>query len=272
MPANTKEKRIPIVEMFGPVFEGEGAVIGHQTMFIRFGLCDSSCKRCDSKHAVDPQMVKQLAKWMTQKEIIQAVLAHPSHIKTITFSGGNPAIHELGDVVDALSLAGYKIIVETQGTKHPTWLRRVDHVVLSPKSPGMGEKFDPKVFIEFMRLVVGKSCVEYSIKIVVFTNQDLEFAVGVTSILEEISANNLLLRSDWRERFYLSLGNPNPPVFSIGENTAVINDSLSNNALVEKLLKVYNILSDEILKDPRLSHVKFLPQLHVLCYGNETGR
>lgn len=272
-PAGKKRsvKKIPVIELFGPTIEGEGAVIGKQTMFLRTGLCDYACSACDSMHAVNPQMVKQLANWMTQEEIVQAVLKDtPKHIKTITFSGGNPAIHNLTYLTHELQQRGFEIVVETQGTKHPEWLHLVDHLVISPKSPGMGTAFDPQVFETFMSYILG-SDVEYSIKIVVFTNQDLEFAVGIAGLLDKIF-EEAALSPDWKDRFYLSQGNPVPPVFSIGENGEVINDSPANNALVEKLLKEYNNLSGEILKDPRLSFARFLPQLHVLIWGNETGK
>lgn len=270
-PAGKAGKKIPVVELFGPTIEGEGAVIGTPTMFIRFGLCDYKCTKCDSMHAVDPTMVKALANWMTQDEILVAILEKtPKHIKTITFSGGNPAIHNLEHLVDELHSKGFKIVVETQGTKAPKWLHKIDHLVISPKSPGMTNEFDAEVFTGFVHTILLADLlgsINYSIKVVVFTAQDLEFAVGVAGLLESTEI------AEWQDHFYLSLGNPHPPVFGIDEESGVvINDSPSTNALVEELLKSYNTLSEEILKDPRLSFAKFLPQLHVLCYGNETER
>src|SRR5665213_49268 len=92
-----REKKIPVVEMFGPTIEGEGALIGTQTFFIRFGLCDYKCKKCDSMHAVDPQIVKSTADWATQDEIFESFKRFQEqkapHIHNVTFSGGNPAIH-----------------------------------------------------------------------------------------------------------------------------------------------------------------------------------
>lgn len=279
-PVAKKEKRIPVVEMFGPTIEGEGAVIGTPTMFIRFGLCDYKCTRCDSVHAVDPLMVKALAKWLTLDEIFTDMIKmKPAHIKTITFSGGNPAIHALGPLVEKFQSAGLKIVVETQGTKVPEWLRTVDHLVISPKSPGMGEQFDPKVFSTFMENALlahnqdnwSYNQDNWSIKIVIFTNQDLEFAVGVAGELEKL-AKYLPALCNWEDNFYLSLGNPFPPQFSLSVEGEVTNDGLSNKALVEELLSLYNTLSEEILKDPRLGFAKFLPQLHVLVWGNETEK
>jgi len=272
-------KKVPVVELFGPTIEGEGHLIGTQTMFIRFGLCDFKCKKCDSMHAVDPALVKVLAAWRTCAEIMDDLLAfqartNSTHIKAVTFSGGNPAIHDLTDLVDLLKDNGYKIFVETQGTKHPDWLNTVDHVVVSPKAPGMGETFDPGVFQEFMGALLS-TYTSLSVKIVVFTNQDLEFAAGVAGLLGDIADPELgFILAD---SFYLSLGNPLPPVFAMildpeDGKPSIAQDDRDAKALVGELLSRYNILSVEIMKDDRLAFAKFLPQLHVLVWGNETGK
>lgn len=275
-----KDKRIPVVEIFGPTIEGEGAIIGIQTMFIRFGLCDYACKMCDSKHAVEPKLVKALAAWRTQREIFDDMMElleqkRATHIQHITFSGGNPAIHDLTELVELFKAAGKKIIVETQGTKHPKWLARVDHLVISPKSPGMGEEFSPDVFYEFLEHTVTTG-VDYSIKIVIFSAQDIEFAAGVACLLHD------MLGYVWQKQFFLSLGNPLPPTFAAvaqfadnGEDDGqMIVDTRATTkiALVEELISRYNLLSAEIMKDSRLAFARFLPQLHVLMWGNETGK
>ena len=42
-----------VVEIFGPTIQGEGALIGEPTVFVRTGGCDYRCSWCDSLHAVD---------------------------------------------------------------------------------------------------------------------------------------------------------------------------------------------------------------------------
>ena len=44
---------IRISEIFGPTIQGEGALIGQPTVFVRTGGCDYRCSWCDSLHAVD---------------------------------------------------------------------------------------------------------------------------------------------------------------------------------------------------------------------------
>ena len=44
---------IRISEIFGPTIQGEGALIGQPTVFVRTGGCDYRCSWCDTLHAVD---------------------------------------------------------------------------------------------------------------------------------------------------------------------------------------------------------------------------
>ena len=259
---------------------------------------------CDSMHAVDPSMVKALAAFRTQEEIFVALKEHTEkhssqHVKNVTFSGGNPAIHDLTELCQMLKADGWRIFVETQGTKHPDWFQYVDEVVCSPKSPGMGEAFELNVFEEFVQFVGQLSLsfpVELSIKIVVFSAQDLEFAVGVAQVARRawgwgIDDYDGVASDAWIENnFFLSLGNPYPPQFglTVNEETSKLavvqdfdypelgvennNDQTNKNTLASTLLNHYNQLCEEIMKDPRLGFAKFLPQLHVLVYGNEAGK
>jgi len=304
------DKKIPVVELFGPTIEGEGKLIGTQTHFIRFGLCDYKCRKCDSMHAVEPSMVKALAAFRTQEEIFAALKEHAEthnsqHVKNVTFSGGNPAIHDLTELCVLLKADGWKIFVETQGTKHPSWFGLCDEIVCSPKSPGMGEAFEAKVFEEFVQHVAELGTVygvDLSIKVVVFSAQDLEFAVGVADLARRAFAAGAsdydgAISEHWlHNNFFLSLGNPYPPQFGLdvvdgkmavvqGFDYPELNEHVDaqpgsandykateKNTLASVLLNHYNQLCEEIMKDPRLGFAKFLPQLHVLVYGNEAGK
>ena len=45
---------IRVSEIFGPTVQGEGALIGKPTVFVRTGGCDFRCSWCDTLHAVLP--------------------------------------------------------------------------------------------------------------------------------------------------------------------------------------------------------------------------
>ena len=64
-----KMSKIPVMEIFGPTIQGEGAVIGQKTMFVRTAGCDYSCSWCDSSFTWDGSRSKMQIKQMDAEEI-----------------------------------------------------------------------------------------------------------------------------------------------------------------------------------------------------------
>lgn len=245
------------MEIFGPTVQGEGSVIGQQTFFIRFGACDYKCTMCDSMHAVDPIQVHKNAHWMKQDEIFARLCEFReesrSPVSWVTLSGGNPAIHDLYDLCDKLVRNRWFIAVETQGTLAPGWLHNVDVLTVSPKSPGMGEKFDAEVFEEFLHRFRGHKGL--AVKIVVFKQEDLDFAGRIVLQCRRHSV--------FSDKIYLSQGNPYPPHIKTLHS--------SNEVLWAKLRTQYLHLLPKVMADSLLAQVKFLPQWHVWLWGNKQG-
>lgn len=258
----TKEKKIPVVEIFGPTIQGEGPLAGSKTMFVRFGGCDYRCTKCDSLHAVLPQAVKKHARRMTQQEIfveLQEVMAKTG-TRWVTLSGGNPCMWDLAELQSALQASGCYTAVETQGTLCPDWLKRANMVVISPKSPGMGEKFETERFGNFIETLRGRAMM--ALKVVIFSQIDIDFALHVGELGLEKDAIPRGMR-------FMSVGNPYPPKMSHSFDAEM---NLSHSELVAQLLKEYRLNIEDMVKDPRIEDWKFLPQIHVLVYGNEPGR
>jgi 7-carboxy-7-deazaguanine synthase len=263
-PKIKKPKKIPIVEIFGPTIQGEGSVIGYQTTFVRFGGCDYRCEKCDSLHAVLPELVKANATYMTTPELIKAVEAKQGHTEWITLSGGNPCMWDLTDFVEhfygkydaqkGMVVKEKLIAVETQGTVWRDWLYNCDVVTVSPKGPGMGEKFEPDKFEVFVRNL--NSHAGFAVKIPCFEQRDLELAVEIMQTWPQT-----------KNRMFLSVGNYNPP--EVDADTGKI---ISQQDLTSACLTSYRLLLDDVLSDPRLSSVRILPQMHVLLWGNQLGR
>lgn len=279
-------KKLPVMEIFGPTIQGEGKMIGVRTSFIRFGLCDYECKMCDSMHAVDPLRVKANARWIVPEQIanelgvVHGILkedkeggfayAGQQNCDWVTFSGGNPCIHDLSELIQRIRgfdvlVDSYrqriKIAVETQGTLLPDWLAWCDVITVSPKSPGMGEKFEQNKFMEFvLRFKHHKG---FNVKIVVFSQQDLEFAKHINGIMRDEGLH---------DQMYLSLGNPYPPGLE-DKLMPAVNDmeaGFRNDSLKLELLRQYRELYEmDISKIPELSNVIYLPQLHVLAWANK---
>lgn len=266
-----KVKKLPVMEIFGPTLQGEGAMIGVRTMFIRFGLCDYKCKMCDSMHAVDPLRVKANAHWMTPAEINDELYEKMrssdggKHTEWITLSGGNPCIHDLTELL--MRLRGWdilvgepKIAVETQGTLLPDWLHMCDVITVSPKSPGMGEQFEQDKFIRFVMQF--KHHPGFNVKVVVFSAMDIEWAKSI---------NGIMLDEGLGDKMYLSLGNPFPPGKEADHEAVRDEMTSTNDDLKLRLLENYRQLTEDLLQDPFMSNVKFLPQMHVLTYANKMG-
>lgn len=256
-------RRYNVTEIFGPTIQGEGIVAGTKTMFIRFAGCDYRCEKCDSLHAVIPEAIKKSSTMMTADEIMVPLFAAKvaSGVEWVTLSGGNPCMWEISDLCTMLKLADFKISLETQGTLIPKWLGACDVVTISPKSPGMGEKFEPAKFEKFLQMCTVTSPGTVSLKVVIFSNQDLEFALEVRELFRKYYKYSAI---------YLSLGNPYPPKLDDEFNMVEdVPDRAEGWDLRLELLKDYEVLAEEICQDPRFTDFRFLPQLHVLVWQNK---
>ncbi len=229
-----REKPFPVVEIFGPVLQGEGAMIGHQTLFVRFGYCDSRCRWCDSLYAVLPEQVRENATQMTVGSIRERLDVLNPHTPWVTISGGNPVLHDLSALVAELHASGRKIAVETQGTVYRDWLADCEVVTVSPKPPSSGMETNVEQLGRFLRLP------NANLKIVVFDDADFAYAIAVRERYPDVA-------------LYLQVGN------SVGTDDTA--------ALLARL----DWLSQKTLAEPALRDAVVLPQLHVLLYGNRRG-
>jgi organic radical activating enzyme len=91
-------------------------------VFVRLSGCNLACPFCDTDH--------RAGRPMTAEELVQAVRAE-GPCKRVCLTGGEPLLQADRELVDALHLAGYKIHLETNGTRPVP--EGVDWVTLSPK-------------------------------------------------------------------------------------------------------------------------------------------
>ena len=105
--------------------QGEGFHTGKAAYFIRLGGCDVGCTWCDVKDSWDAAKHPL----MSTAEIVGHAAKHKGVIAVIT--GGEPAMHNLTALCDALHRAGFKTHIETSGA-HPL-SGTLDWVTLSPK-------------------------------------------------------------------------------------------------------------------------------------------
>src|SRR3954454_11432523 len=105
----------PVIEIFGPTIQGEGAEAVLSTPFVLFGGCDYRCSWCDTMYAVDPAAVRATAERLSDDAIVERLDKLGGAPPWVTLSGGNPALHQLGGLVSALHERGLLVAAETQG-------------------------------------------------------------------------------------------------------------------------------------------------------------
>lgn len=171
---------IPIIEIFGPTLQGEGALAGQTTHFIRTGGCGYRCSWCDTMYAVDPKQVKAIRIMMTPRNIVEKIKSL-GHAPWVTLSGGDPCLHKrMGELIVGLHRAGYRISVETQGQFWQDWLLQINQVTISPKPPSSGMETDWEQ-LDFIVNRITHSLQwahndrELTLKIVVFDALDLDY-------------------------------------------------------------------------------------------------
>jgi 7-carboxy-7-deazaguanine synthase len=229
-------KTLPVSEIYGPVCQGEGALIGRPTVFVRLGGCDYRCSWCDSLYAVLPKYVNEWTR-MTAGDIVEGVLAL-GPCRHVTLSGGNPAIHDLFDLLVGFDNAGVRTAIETQGTMPKWWLKQIDDVTLSPKpfSSGNMTEFGPGSALS--------KCIEIApqsiLKVVAFTPEDYAYARAVHAQYPSTP-------------FYLQAGT------NVGVATR------------DDLCDALNHWQQTVLADPLMQDVAVLPQLHAVLKGHARG-
>lgn len=128
-PSPQDPQAYPIVETFHSI-QGEGVWTGSNAFFIRLGGCDVGCPWCDTKHSWPQHRHPQRG----IPELISEVLAARPHLVILT--GGEPLLHNLDPLTQALREAGQRIHLETSGS-HPLLGQRgwdqFDWITLSPK-------------------------------------------------------------------------------------------------------------------------------------------
>ena len=235
----TRVPPLRIAEIFGPTIQGEGALIGEPTVFVRAGGCDYRCSWCDSLHAVDSAYRDSWAAMTTVEVWAEVMRLSGGHPLTVSISGGNPAIQDFGPLIATGQAQGYRFALETQGSVARDWFAALDTLVLSPKPPSSGETVDWEVFAE----CVARGPEGTVMKIVVFDAADYAFARAAHDRHPELA-------------LYLQPGNPevDPEV------------PVDPQALADRLLWLTETTMADRWFAPRI-----LPQLHVLIWGNRRG-
>ena len=229
---------IRISEIFGPTIQGEGALIGQPTVFVRTGGCDYRCSWCDTLYAVESKYRKNWVPMRPEEIFAQVEAISNGKPLMITLSGGNPAIQPMQGLLNLGHGRGYKFCMETQGSLAQDWFRDIDVLTLSPKPPSSGMETDWGVFDACVGAGKGTQIV---LKIVVFDANDYEYARNAAAKY------------------------PDLPVYIQPGNHRVDGD-FDDEAVMARMRWLVETANNDNWYD-----VTILPQLHTLIWGNQRG-
>jgi 7-carboxy-7-deazaguanine synthase len=117
---------LPIAEIFGPTFQGEGPSAGQVAAFIRLGGCNLTCRDCDTAYTWDAGRY-DLRTEITNTPVLEVIEQVPN-APLVVVTGGEPLLYQhtegLNTLIDAL-VYKRRIEIETNGTiaPGPTLLR-----------------------------------------------------------------------------------------------------------------------------------------------------
>lgn len=124
----------------------------------------------------------------------------------------------------------------------------------------MGEDCDLDKLSHILHRMKTASFTNVALKIVLFSQQDIDFAVQLEDALKGLVHPGML---------FFSLGNSYPPTL---EEDGSLESPLGGDEHRLKLLKDYRCLVDDMIQDPRIQHWRFFPQMHVLLWSNESEK
>lgn len=163
---------LPVMEAFYTI-QGEGFHQGKAAYFIRLGGCDVGCVWCDVKDSWDASKHPQIR----VDSIVAGAILHAGRMVVIT--GGEPLMHDCGELTAELQKAGFQINIETSGAYPVTghW----DWICLSPK------KFKPPL-PEILSIA-------NELKVVIYNRSDFDWAEKYAAT---VSADcKLYLQPEW---------------------------------------------------------------------------
>jgi len=229
---------IAISEIFGPTIQGEGALIGTPTVFVRTGGCDYRCSWCDTLHAVDKKYKNDWLEMSAKAVFHEVEVLSGGKPILVTLSGGNPATQDLSELIELGKAKGYTFAMETQGSVSEPWFASLDYLTLSPKPPSSKMKFD-KMRFDIALEQAGNA--NKTLKIVIADQDDLKWAEEMKTLY------------------------PSLPLYLQPCNLE-LEGAPSIDTLTSKTLN----LIDEVIQRGWFDTI-VLPQLHVYLWGNEKG-
>jgi len=109
--------------------QGEGVRAGTPNVFLRFGRCNLECRRETEGFDCDTEF--ESGRWLEGPEILAELRACDHDCGWVVLTGGEPALQVDLDLIEALHAAGYRLAIETNGTRELP--AGIDWITVSPK-------------------------------------------------------------------------------------------------------------------------------------------
>lgn len=158
---------LPLSEVFGPTFQGEGPHTGRRCGFVRLGLCNLACEWCDTPYTWDSTRYDVAAECPDTPVADIAGRVRALGVDLVVLSGGEPLMHH-GKLMTLLGqLPDMEWHVETNGTiaPPPWWAAVVTHTTVSPKvntHDPVGKRFKPRALAAWAdHARAGRACFKF---------------------------------------------------------------------------------------------------------------
>lgn len=256
------DETIAVSEIFGPTIQGEGSLIGTQTIFVRTGGCDYRCRWCDTGYAVLPEYENDWKPMNAQAVFTEIETLSQQQPQWITLSGGNPALQDLAPLITLGQAKGYRFSMETQGSIAKPWFALLDQLTLSPKPPSSGMSFKARGLERCLAACDNDNTVapDISLKFVIADMADLHWAKSIADQYPELPCyvQPCNTTAKLEANFVVTKANEAKP-----------NDANTHAIGIDQQQQMLWLI--DAVQTLNWHQARVLPQLHTWLWGDQTG-
>ena len=173
----------PVMEAFYTL-QGEGSYAGRAAYFIRLAGCDVGCVWCDVKESWQEEghPIKTVSQIIAEAKAEINTNQTVAPLPIIVITGGEPLLHNLAPLTDALHAEGFIINIETSGSSPMSG--NIDWICLSPK--------------KFKAPLEENLALAHELKIIIFNKSDFKWAEDYAAKVSPTC--KLFLQTEWDKR------------------------------------------------------------------------